>query len=241
MLWFGSRKITGNIKMLICTLLNDYKTATCIFIAILLILWILHNFIYFPVRLYFRYNSMTIRLEVMKKCSYLWVWTDNNRNKNWNMRRSIYGWMLEVLTILCLVCSFYPFCFYNKFTEPIPIHYNALGQVDALGDRSFFWLLPLLSFVFYIGMSISERYYSKFNYPVKVTEANANSLYKLVLGLLRHIKFITIILFTYINNATMYVALSKENGLNGYILAGLLTGLMIVLFSYIVRMMRIKN
>jgi Protein of unknown function (DUF1648). len=157
------------------------------------------------------------------------------------MRRSIYGWVLEVLTVLCLACSFYPFCFYDKFTEPIPIHHNTLGQVDAWGDRSFFWLLPLLSFVFYIGMSISERHYSKFNYPVKITETNASSLYKLALGLLRHIKFITILLFTYINNATMSVALSKGNGLNGYILTALLTGLMIILFSYIVRMMRIKN
>lgn len=105
------------------------------------------------------------------------------------MKKSIYDWVIETLTTLCLLWSFYPFCFYSKFTGPVPIHYNALGQVDIWGNRSFFWLLPLLSLTFYIGISISEKYYSKFNYPIKVTEKNANSLYKLALGLLRHMKF----------------------------------------------------
>lgn len=157
------------------------------------------------------------------------------------MKRSTYDWVIETLTILCLIWSFYPFCFYNKFTEPIPIHYNMSGQVDAWGNRSFFWLLPLLSLVFYIGISISEKYYSKFNYPVKVTEKNANSLYKLALRLLRHIKFITSLLFAYISNATMSVALSKGSGLNGYILTALIIGLLMILFSYMIRMMKMKD
>lgn len=157
------------------------------------------------------------------------------------MKKSIYDWVIEILTILCLIWSFYPFCFYNKFTGPVPIHYNALGQVDIWGNRSFFWLLPLLSLTFYIGISISEKYYSKFNYPIKVTEKNANSLYKLALGLLRHMKFITILLFAYINNSTMSIALSKGSGLNGYILTILLVGLMVILFSYIIRMMKVKD
>lgn len=157
------------------------------------------------------------------------------------MKRSIYGWALEVFALSCLIWSFYPFRFYDKLTGPVPIHYNVFGQVDVWGNRSFFWLLPSLSLVFYIGISILERYCPKLNYPVKVTNSNANSLYRLALGLLRHIKFLTILLFAYINNASMSVAMSRSDGLNGYVLTVLLVGLMIVLFTYIVRMMRLNE
>lgn len=140
------------------------------------------------------------------------------------MKRSVYDWILELITIFCLIWSFYPFCFY-----------------DRLGDCSLFWLLSLFSLCFYIGISILERYYAKLNYPVKVTESNANSLYRLSLGLLRHVKFFAILLLSYINNATLSVSLSKGDGLNGYILTVLLAGLMVVVFVYIRRMMKCKD
>jgi hypothetical protein len=55
----------------------------------------------------------------------------------------------------------------------------------VLEGLSIFWLFSLLALFFYVGLSFLERFYHKFNYPVKVTENNATTLYKLALGALR--------------------------------------------------------
>lgn len=153
-------------------------------------------------------------------------------------KRSIYFWILEIATLLSLIWCFYPLLHYNTLINTtIPIHYDINGEVNAWGSRSFLWFLPLLSLAMYIGISVLEKYYPKLNYPVKVTPENAVPLYRLTLSLLRHVKFFVILLFAYINNAS----LTNEAGLNKLILWILVADIFIQLFIHIIKMLRLED
>lgn len=145
---------------------------------------------------------------------------------------------MEIATLLTLIWCLYPLFYYNTLTNTaIPIHYDFNGETNAWGSRSFLLFLPLLSLVMYIGMSAIEKYYPKFNFPIEVTPKNADALYRLGLNLLRCEKFFIIFLFAYINNASI----SNEEGLNGYIILAIFAGMVVLLFIYLFKMLRLKD
>lgn len=156
------------------------------------------------------------------------------------MKRSLYDWILEVATLLALAWNFYPLCYYRKMTDILPLHYSALGESAVWGKLSFFWMFPLFSLLLYVGIAVLQRHYKKLNYPVEITEGNAQSLYRLALGMLRHTKLITIALFGYINSSSFSATIDRGRGVNIYIVTLLSVGLVIIIFYYIVRMIRLE-
>lgn len=143
------------------------------------------------------------------------------------MKRSVYGWILEAATLLSLIWSFYPLYFY--------------GQADRWGDPSVPWSLPFIALMFYVVFFIMEKYYPKLNYPIEVTEKNAESLYGLMLDSILHLKFMVILLFAYISNIPLLIAFFHKESLVTFILFGIMAVMMIVLFTYIFKMMSVKN
>ena len=111
----------------------------------------------------------------------------------------------------------------------IPGHYNASGQPDAYSSRNTIWALPLLGLVFYIGLTFLNRYPHVFNYPVKVTEENAQKLYSISTRMIRILKNLMVIIFFYINYQTIKVALNQSSGLGEVFLPIAL----IVVFGYL--------
>jgi uncharacterized membrane protein len=87
---------------------------------------------------------------------------------------------------------------YQSLPEIIPIHYGIKGQADDWGSKAAIFILPVISLVLIIGMSILNRFPHIFNYPVKVTEENALQLYSRGALLIRIIKVSIVILFLFI-------------------------------------------
>ncbi len=59
----------------------------------------------------------------------------------------------------------------------IPTHFGINGKPNAYGPKGAIWLLPGLLFVFTIGFSFLSRYPWLFNYPVTITQENAERQY----------------------------------------------------------------
>lgn len=135
-----------------------------------------------------------------------------------------HDWVVEILTLSGLVATLLPLLFYQRIGEGnlIPIHYNLAGEVDGWSDRSFLWHLPLIAIAFYLGLTLLERFYKKFCFPIRVTENNSSALYRLGVRLLRHIKLLFILIFAYLNNSSLAIALGKENGMHNYIMTVLI-------------------
>jgi uncharacterized membrane protein len=87
---------------------------------------------------------------------------------------------------------------YQSLPEIIPTHYGIKGQADDWGSKATIFILPVISLVLIIGMSVLSRFPHIFNYPVKVTEENAWQLYSRGTLLMRIIKVLIVILFLFI-------------------------------------------
>jgi hypothetical protein len=157
-------------------------------------------------------------------------------------KKTAYDKILEVVAIALLLGSFYPLLFYNSIDSNtlVPIHGNFFGEVDRWGDRSNLWIIPLIGLGLYILMSISQKYPTIINYPCKITEKNANYIYRMGVQLVRHIKVFITLTFTYISNIFYRMAIGKDAKLNMFIVYMLFAGIFLLVIIYTIKMRRYK-
>lgn len=123
--------------------------------------------------------------------------------------RTPYDWVIEEVALLSTLFVFYPLFIYDQLAEGniIPIHYNTQGVADGWTDRSLFWIVAFITLTLYIGLSIAEKFYPKFKYPIEVVESNANGVYRLAVQLIRHIKLIVVLILAYVCYNCLLIAL----------------------------------
>jgi len=94
-----------------------------------------------------------------------------------------------------LMAGFVCFAIYAHYTLPdtIPTHFDASGKVD--GHKASLLMLPIVALFTFLLLSIISRYPHYCNYPVEITEWNAEFQYRNGLRLLRIIKLIMIVIF----------------------------------------------
>ena len=85
---------------------------------------------------------------------------------------------------------------WNGIPESIPGHYNAAGVADRWGSRMELWILPAVTTVFYIGISIVERFPGIWNTGVEVTEENRERVYGVLLFMITAMKLLLCADFT---------------------------------------------
>lgn len=120
-------------------------------------------------------------------------------------RKERYDRILEILSGASFIWALYPLLYWNELADTaIPIHFDIRGTADGWGGRSYLLILPIVAAVLFTGLSISEKYYKKFNYPVKVSDHNRNTLYRLGVRMMRHIKLEITVMFACINNLSLF-------------------------------------
>lgn len=135
------------------------------------------------------------------------------------IRKTIYDWIIEIFSFLCLLGCCYPLLFYGKLDgKKIPIHYNVSGIIDGWGDRSFLFSLPIVALAFYLVFFILERNYKRFNYPVEVTKENSAEVYRLGVKMIRHVKVFLMFVFAYISITTLCIAMDNGKRLSGMVM-----------------------
>lgn len=85
----------------------------------------------------------------------------------------------------------------------VPLHFNARGEVDRWGDASTALLLPAIALMLYGLLTWLQRHPRWCNYPVEITDANRESVYRQMSHIVGRIKTLVMCLFLYI---TMGVA-----------------------------------
>ena len=86
---------------------------------------------------------------------------------------------------------------WDSFPERIPAHYNAAGEIDRWGSKSELIFLPVLMWVFYIGLSLLQRFPQIWNTGVKVTAANQARVYRTLKYMVVSLKLIVTADFAY--------------------------------------------
>jgi uncharacterized membrane protein len=127
------------------------------------------------------------------------------------MQRPLYGplqWGAEIAGLIILLSLLsYIALQWGDLPEKIPTHYNFSGQADAWGSKSALLYLLGGAIFTWIVLTVVSFFPSLWNYPVKVTPANAQFLYLCSLNLLVLLKLELLILFSSI----IYFAINEQN------------------------------
>lgn len=102
---------------------------------------------------------------------------------------------------------------YFSLPDTIPIHFNASGHADGYGNKSTFFILPVIGTLIFILLSVLNKYPHIFNYPVNITEENAYRQYSNATRLVRYIKFSVEFTFLVIVWGIIQTAHGKSGGL----------------------------
>lgn len=84
-----------------------------------------------------------------------------------------------------LVLWAYVIMSYRELPAVIPTHFNFKNEADGYGSRLTLFAFPVLATVLFILFNAIIRFPHNLNYPVKITNENAERHYKLVTRLFR--------------------------------------------------------
>ena len=115
--------------------------------------------------------------------------------------------VLEVAgTLVLIIFTTYLITNYSKLPTEIPTHFNIKGEPNSWGDKSEILTLYVVGVLLYIGLTVLNRFPHIFNYPVKITEQNAEVQYRMAQILLSVMKLVTLAIFLYISIHMIKVA-----------------------------------
>lgn len=114
-------------------------------------------------------------------------------------RHTRYQLIMEIFSGLCLLGTMLYLALRWRFLPAqLPMHYNALGQIDRWGNRQELLLLPFLSLLLYAGLTWVFFKPQLANVPVTVTDDNRAAVYREVQNLLITLKLEVLLLFGYL-------------------------------------------
>lgn len=152
------------------------------------------------------------------------------------LQRTKYDVIVNLICILLLVgILIYLGLNWSSIPDKIPGHYNALGVVDRWGNKGELFILPIISWILYSGITILERFPQVWNTGVEVTGENKERVYGVLKNMIGTVKLIMVVVFSFL---TINTALAKELSL------WFVPVFLIVMFGsiifYIVKLVKVK-
>ena len=147
----------------------------------------------------------------------------------------ISGWVL--LVSLWLITSLS----YSHLQAIIPIHYNASGNADGFGDKLNIFILPFITTILFVGLTILNKYPHLFNYPKEINASNALTQYTAATRLIRFLKLSIVVINQYTIIKTITSLNSKNSSLGNWFLPFTIGLIFIPIIYFIVRSYRKRN
>ena len=141
----------------------------------------------------------------------------------------IIGW-ISVFGIWAL-----PLINYFDLPEIIPIHFNGAGKADRFGNKTHIFVLPIISTLLFIGLTILNKRPHVFNYPGQITKENAVHQYTYATRMMRVLKLVIVVLFGLIVFRKIQIVNGHADGLGTWFLPFTI-GLFIILTLYFLMM-----
>ena len=124
----------------------------------------------------------------------------------------IVGW-ISVVGIWAL-----PLINYSILPEIIPIHFNGAGKANGFGNKTHIFILPIISTLLFIGLTILNKNPHVFNYPSQITKENAVHQYTNATRMMRVLKLVIVLLFGLIIFKTIENVNGNADGLGTWFL-----------------------
>ena len=152
------------------------------------------------------------------------------------LSRSAIDWLTDIIAFALLVLLIaIQVMNYGNLPDTIPTHFNAAGQPDGYGGKGTLWLLPATGMFMYLMMTVIEQFPQIYNYPVEITATNAERQYGIATRLIRILKTLILLVFTFLSYKTIETATGKASGLGKAFLPVFLLITFGVVIFYIVK------
>lgn len=123
---------------------------------------------------------------------------------------------------------------WQQLPERIPTHFGLSGEPDAWGGKGTLVILPIVGLILYVSMMALARVPHIYNYPVTITERNAEAQYRLGRKLLLTVNAFTTWLLACLVLEAISVALGRQGGLSPVFLVVLLVAPIGILIGYLI-------
>ena len=120
---------------------------------------------------------------------------------------------------------------YFDLPEIIPIHFNGAGKANGFGNKTHIFVLPIISTLLFIGLTILNKRPHVFNYPSQITKENAFRQYTNATRMMRVLKLVIVLLFGLIVFRKIQIINGHADGLGTWFLPFTI-GLFIILTIY---------
>ena len=111
---------------------------------------------------------------------------------------------LETIGLLLLVGMIvFVYTQWNQIPQQVPMHYNAMGEIDSWGSKYEIFFLPAISILLYVFITAVSFFPHIWNVPVKITDENKEGVYISTKDLLLFLKVEILTSFFYINYHTV--------------------------------------
>ncbi|MEP0712174.1 DUF1648 domain-containing protein [Algoriphagus sp.] len=130
---------------------------------------------------------------------------------------------------------------YSSLPDTIPTHFNAAGQPDDFGGKATLFILPILSTILFIGLTLLNRHPEIFNYPVDITLENASAQYKNIQRMMRYLKMVIVMIFGAILYRNIQIGQGIRDSLGSWFLPITLTAIFIVPLLFLINSARINK
>lgn len=152
------------------------------------------------------------------------------------VKRTRFDIAIEIICLSLLIGIItYLLVKWNSLPDQVPGHYNGKGEVDRWGSKGELFILPVVSWLLYLGITFVEAFPVIWNTGIKVTEENKEKVYRLIKSMIGLTKLIMIINFTFIEVNSI-----QGTSLPWFYLPVFLILMFGVIILYIVRLVRIK-
>ena len=116
---------------------------------------------------------------------------------------------------------------WSKLPERVPTHFGMSGAPDGWGSRTALLLFVIAPFVVHVGLTVLSRVPWAYNYPVKVTEENAERLYTIGRRFMGLLRTEIVWMFVVLGWLTIRVALKQAGGVG----MGMVLGPVILIYG----------
>lgn len=152
------------------------------------------------------------------------------------IKKNKYDIGVEIICLILLIgVLIYLFINWNSIPGKIPGHYNAMGEIDRMGSKKELFLLPIIGWLMYSGMTLLEQFPKVWNTGVTVTEENKERVYSVIKNMLNTMKLIVVAVFVYLT-----INSSQTMPLSVWFLPVFLTLMFGSIIFFIIKLVRVK-
>ena len=130
---------------------------------------------------------------------------------------------------------------YSILPEIIPIHFNGAGKADGFGNKTHIFVLPIISTLLFIGLTILNKHPHIFNYPSQITKENAVHQYTNATRMMRVLKLVIVLLFGLIVFKTIQNVNGHAGGLGTWFLPLTMGMIFIPMLYFLIKSLKQKN